>query len=294
MTRLAIRNEEKCIGRICHDQRFRQSIPRQWCPTAAISRLVVLAIGLVLICAAPATSAGELHDAVRAHDKAAVEASLAGGAEVDDTDFSFGTALHVAVSQGTTEIAQILIDLGANVEAVSEQQGARSMHLAAQFGDTPMLALLLDNRAYIEARDEDERTPLHRAAAEGHPDAVRLLLDRGAEVDSREGRYGWTPLHESAYQGRLDVVKLLLDHGADIRAIANTGESAFALAATSMSYEVVGSAELLAYLAARGADIHLNDNSGLSVLEHAEHRAIMGILVYDEIAEALRNLGAPQ
>ena len=38
-----------------------------------------------------ATFAGDLHEAVRAKDKGAVESLLIGGVEVDETDFILGT-----------------------------------------------------------------------------------------------------------------------------------------------------------------------------------------------------------
>jgi ankyrin repeat protein len=251
----------------------------------------ILATGIGLVSATSATFAGELHDAVRAEDKAAVEALLAGGAEVDGSDFIFGTALHVAVSEGSTEIAKTLIDHGADVEAVSEQQGARPMHLAAQFGDPAMLALLLDRGADIEAHDGLQRTPLLRAAPAGHAAAVRLLLDRGAEVHAREGRYGETPLHEASFQGRLDVVKLLLDHGADISATDNAGRTAFGYAATVPSYTGVGDSSLLEYLVAKGADPNAKDSSGISALVNVKNHAGDP---WREIEDVLRRLGATE
>ena len=113
-----------------------------FCVTKLLRRywsFAIVALVMDLICTPSAVFAGELHDAVRAQDNAAVEALLASGAEIDETDFLFGTALHVAVSEGNSEIAAILIDHGADVEAVSEQQDSRALHLAAQFGDAAIL-----------------------------------------------------------------------------------------------------------------------------------------------------------
>ena len=64
---------------------------------------VILATAIGLIFTTSATSAGELHDAVRAQDKVAVEALLASGSAIDEPDYLFGTALHIAVSGGDTE-----------------------------------------------------------------------------------------------------------------------------------------------------------------------------------------------
>ncbi len=257
--------------------------------------LPVIALGIGLVCTPSATLAGKLHDAIRAQDKNAVEVLLASGVEVDESDFIFGTALHVAVSEGHSGIAKILVDHGANLEAVSEQQDSHPLHLAANFGDAAMLALLLDNGADIEARDGYQRTSLLHAAAAGHADAVRLLLDRGADIHAREDRYGETALHGASFQGRLEVVKLLLDHGADIHATDNTGLTAFRVAATPPSYSRVGDASLLEYLVEKGADLNAKDTSGMSVLAYVKHQASAGeMTLYQEIMAVLHRLGATE
>jgi ankyrin repeat protein len=248
---------------------------------------LILAISIALICAAPGAVAGELHDAVRAHDTMAVEALLASGTRVDETDFIFGTPLHVAVSERDIEIAAILIANGADVEAVSEQQGSRALHLAAEFGDVPMLALLLDRGADIEARDNVSRTPLLRAVAAGHTDAVRLLLDRGTEADAREELKGRTPLMIASYNGRLDIVELLIERGADVNATDSNGESSLYFAAGQPSFSNAGGGALIEYLVAHGADLNAQNSAGLTPLAYADVRGFS-----QEIADVLRSLGA--
>lgn len=131
-----------------------------------------------LIGASPALVAGELHDAVRANDAAAVKAVLEAGSMVDESDYIVGTALHAAVSQGSVDIARILIEHGADMEAESEQLRARAVHLAASFGDVAMLELLLDSGAELNAQDDQGKTALHRAAKFGGEEAVAQSRSR--------------------------------------------------------------------------------------------------------------------
>jgi len=253
----------------------------------------ILAFCMALISATATSFAGELHDAVRANDNAAIESLLASGASVDESDLFLGTALHIAVSQGNVDIARILIDQGADLEAVSELRGARALHLAANFGAVPMLALVLDSGADTESRDDDGRTPLFRAAAQGHTEAVRLLLDRGAEVDAREGTKDRTPLMEAAFYGKFDVVRVLVTHGADINAADASGRTPLILAATAESFLNVGDGSLIEYLVGLGADIHAKDSAGHTPLAWAESSSgRWGD--YKEIAEVLRRLGATE
>jgi ankyrin repeat protein len=60
--------------------------------------------------------AGELSDAAKAGDVQRVATLIASGANVNAHDF-FGTPLRVAAAGGFPEIAELLIDAGADIEA---------------------------------------------------------------------------------------------------------------------------------------------------------------------------------
>jgi len=67
--------------------------------------------------------------------------------------------------------------------------GVRALHLAARHGRLEAARLLLDRGAQIDAVTNDhhtQRTPLHLAANGGHLEVVRLLLERGASVAARD------------------------------------------------------------------------------------------------------------
>jgi ankyrin repeat protein len=97
--------------------------------------------------------------------------------------------------------------------------------LAARFGREDLAGLLIDAGANVEALNEHDERPLHAAAAYGRPAVVKLLLARGADVNAR-GPAGKTPLHAAAFgvgvpsdvAARTDVAKLLLAAGADANA----------------------------------------------------------------------------
>lgn len=254
-----------------------------------------LAVGLfALFQAVPIVAAGELHDAVRANDAETVIALLESGASVDETDFLLGAPLHIAASQGSVEAARILIDHNADLEAASEQDGAKAMHLAATFSDIEMLKILLDGGADIDSRDAFGRTPLLQAALFGHAHAVDWLLKRGADFERKDFRQGSTPLMIACYAGRLDVVRLLVEKGADIEARNNSGRTALWEAALPQSWSAAGGPAVIEYLVAQGADVHTRENSGASVLAFTENRASAGGLIWPEIAGALRRLGATE
>lgn len=59
--------------------------------------------------------------------------------------------------------------------------GMTALHWAADRGHVDVAKLLLDNSADVNARDECGQTPLHYAASCGHEAIVKILLQHGAD-----------------------------------------------------------------------------------------------------------------
>ena len=118
---------------------------------------------------------------------------------------------------GATDVAQPLLDAGADVNA-ADTEGGRPLHLAARKGHAAMVQLLLAAGAEVEAvsrEGEERRCGLQRQA--GHVEVMRVLLAAGAAVD-RASRLGITPLMAAAQNGQLSVLHALLDAGASLEA----------------------------------------------------------------------------
>jgi|SRR6185369_1295739 len=96
--------------------------------------------------------------------------------------------------------------------------GWTALHLAAFFGHRELAALLIERGADVNARSKSEtfaraNTPLHAAAANKQVEVARLLVERGADVNARDGS-GFTPLALAA-NSRSDILMLmLLENGA--------------------------------------------------------------------------------
>ena len=87
--------------------------------------------------------------------------------------------------------------------------GVTYLHKLAAIGDVEKTALLLDRGADIEAVDEEWcSSPLGWAARWGHRDLVSFLLERGA--DPRGGGAEWaTPLARAEKAGHSDIAEML-------------------------------------------------------------------------------------
>ncbi|WDK16644.1 hypothetical protein CGRA01v4_07927 [Colletotrichum graminicola] len=139
-----------------------------------------------------------LHQAASWGNLVVVGMLLDQGASVDARDRWGMTALHVAVSQGYEEVADLLLRSGADVHAVAARRRKRTaMHIAAHLGHVGVVEVLLRHGAVVDARDGGGETPMNLAVAKGHRKVRDFLIERGAEVQSLNGR-GLTPVHQQA------------------------------------------------------------------------------------------------
>jgi ankyrin repeat protein len=96
------------------------------------------------------------------------------------------TALHLAVFGRQVETVQVLLDRGADPEALARHADpnlrVRPLHTATAFGgDVATARALLHGGADPNGRSASGSTPLHNAAQVGNRELVELLLERGAD-----------------------------------------------------------------------------------------------------------------
>jgi ankyrin repeat protein len=109
--------------------------------------------------------------------------------------------------------------------------GFTPLHLAAYFGQDAMARILLDRGANPDAvsRNPMALRPLHSASVSPAPAIVTMLLEYGAQVNAKQ-HGGWTPLHAAAFNGDLPMAKNLIAHGADPQAASDDGKTPLAVA----------------------------------------------------------------
>jgi hypothetical protein len=100
-----------------------------------------------------------------------------------------------------------------------DDRGQTPLHRAAIAGQLKAAALLLDHGANPNALAEGEMTPLHFAAMLARPELAGLLTRRGARPDIRNAS-GMMPLHLAAND---KVAKVLVEAGADVNALTSKG-----------------------------------------------------------------------
>ncbi len=93
------------------------------------------------------------------------------------------TPLHIAAFAHNAAATRALLAAGADVNALATASFApvTSLGTAATFGAVEIAEILLEHGADTEKTSDDRHTPLHSAAANGNAELVRLLLDHGAD-----------------------------------------------------------------------------------------------------------------
>lgn len=174
-----------------------------------------LMLWLVISSTARAGDRSILADAAEKGDLAAVRAALKRGADVNLQQPDGTTALHWAVYHDHEDLAQQLIDAGANV-ATANRYGVRPLSIACLNGNGTIVRGLLEAGADPGTALPGGETALMTAARTGRIGPVEALLARGAEVNAK-GPQGQTALMWAAAEGNLVVVEALLRAEADFR-----------------------------------------------------------------------------
>jgi hypothetical protein len=165
------------------------------------------------------------------------------------------TPLHYAAAYNMHDIATFLIvERLQDVNAWGFDTEETPLHLSSRRGHVEIARLLLEHGADANALDVKNRTPLHSVSGLGRVGAARVLLEHGVDAKARDANNA-TPLHlasnpEYLREGHLDVVRLLLQYGSDIHARDDEGWTSF-MRATAYGYD-----KMMELLLERGAEDH--------------------------------------
>ena len=129
-----------------------------------------------------------------------------------------GVAVNIfeAAAIGDEDTVSYLLDLAPDLINQTSNDGWTPLHLAALFGAYETVQVLIERGADVNAlsRNRLENRPVHAAAAGKRTAIVHLLLEHGADPNARQ-REGKTPLHQAVEHCDIGMVRLLLDYGAD-------------------------------------------------------------------------------
>ena len=163
------------------------------------------------------------------------------------------TPLFLAVGNGNLKIAEMLLNFGADVNAVDDE-GKTSLMRLDEDANVELVRLLLKHGAKINAVDNYGNTPLISAVGDyADAEILQVLLENGADVNA-QNKEGKTALMEAAYDDNFENVKTLILGGANVNLKNNDGETAFDLTSDEKIEK------LLKIYGAVGGETTANDN----------------------------------
>lgn len=119
-----------------------------------------------------------------------------------------------AAKNGNFESVFSLLQNGCSTE-LQDKDRATPLYWSACHGHTNICEILIQAGSDVNSRVTWGSTPLHAAADRGHKLAIEVLLESGADVNATNNR-GDTALHIAAYRGHKDVIMTLLRAKADV------------------------------------------------------------------------------
>ncbi|TVU02359.1 hypothetical protein EJB05_52144, partial [Eragrostis curvula] len=120
--------------------------------------------------------------AARRGDVQSLESLLSKRTGVRGRDQYGLTALHLAAIKGHCDVIAMLTGSGCMDVEYEDVEGHRPLHLAVEGGHAEAVELLLDMGADVNAKTRRGATPLQTADIMGHETIAQLLSSRGAEA----------------------------------------------------------------------------------------------------------------
>lgn len=181
-------------------------------------------------------------------------------ATANDRDEENVTPLHWAAINAHVATCKLLIDMGADIDALGGELIATPLQWAARNGHLYVIQTLLSHGADPTLCDAQGFNTLHLIVHSSAVMPLVLLLQHPAfaTIDSLDypDSQGHTPLMWAAYQGDAISVDLLLAHGADVHKHDAAG-------LTPMHWAVVkGNRLCIRKLAVTGADLWAKEEGG--------------------------------
>lgn len=203
-----------------------------------------------------------------------VVALLEAGAKADATSkFYKDTPLAVAGGRWADEIAEVLVEYGADVNA-KNGSGATPLSGAVASRNYALVRWLAKAGARVDECEHGGFTALMHAALRGWQEGVRFLLQKGADPTKWARGHACAALKFAVEKGAADCVELLVKPCLENKALAPGDLDLLALSAAGRA-----DAEVLNILLESGARIDAADSAGntlaLSAVCNAENAAAL-------------------
>jgi ankyrin repeat protein len=206
------------------------------------------------------------------------------GAPLNEYDNLGKTPLLICVDKGDAKSSKLLVERGADIEAVVLARSTGSTHYGNTYG-------------YISNNDtEVGYTPLWLAVSNDYRKMLTALIRLGANVNARHTVSMDTPLIYSCVRNYIECAHLLIRGGADINFQDRNGNSAL-MHVCKMNNQPKKRIAIAKMLIDMGADINLVNNSGKKAWKIVEeskaeprYKTAMSELIEKEVTRNVRKM----
>lgn len=144
------------------------------------------------------------------------------------SEMEFERGIWFAAQNNDLKRVESLLRKGISA-AIEDSAGYTALHYAARNGHYEVCKVLLENGADVNALTRSgHATALHRAATQDHSEIVKLLLNKGADPNIGDAD-GYTALHRAVMADSSNVCRLLIPC-TDLRSTDKDGRTALQLA----------------------------------------------------------------
>lgn len=177
---------------------------------------------------------------------------------------TLSTALMAASRFGFFEIAEVLLNAGAQIER-GDYRGATALFIAAENRNANIVNLLLTRGANPSHVSADARTFLHAAVSGGDTNIVKVAMQYPYEINARS-KYGDTPLLGASWKRRLDLLEMLINVGADVNVPDNQGTTPLIAVTPDDDWPTSVDPKIISFLIEHGANVNAADEKGETAL----------------------------
>jgi ankyrin repeat protein len=173
---------------------------------------------LVAFAATPASAQlvdeNEMVVAIRSGDLAQVEEAFLAGLSANERSIKGVPALIEAVRTGKREIVALMLERKARVNVPGRREGLTALEESVRINRPDIAQMLIDAGADVDKTGKNGQTPLMLAAKLGHANVVQVLIDAGAYLNDTDPT-GRTPLELARERRHRHTVELLMAAGAE-------------------------------------------------------------------------------
>ena len=218
----------------------------------------VLLLVFIRCASAAQLASQDIYTAIRNNDLPKLR-NLASGKNAGTPDDRGRTPLMLAAGVGSLDAVKILLEAGADVNAV-DSFGATPLMFGIR--DIAKVRVLLDAGARANEKSKQNQTALLLAASTtGSIETVRLLVTKGADPKAI-GAAGRTGLIMAANQNDLAMVQFFLDQGVNVNAVDSTDKSGHT---ALMAAAAQANTAMVKALIQKGADVNMATTDAATV-----------------------------